>query len=68
MTDQLLICAPMRIEARAIRQGLSGSTELVHSGYGTNRSAQRAEELKAASFGQIAIMGVGRADHRPQPG
>ena len=25
MTDPLLICAPMRIEARAIRQGLRGS-------------------------------------------
>ena len=24
MTDPLLICAPMRIEARAIRQGLRG--------------------------------------------
>ena len=59
MTDPLLICAPMRIEARAIRPGLRGSTELVHTGYGTRRAAQRAEELRAASFGQIAIVGVG---------
>ena len=81
MTDPLLICAPMRIEARAIRQGLRGGAEVVHTGsdpktptvlrtgYGTTRAAQRAEELKAASFGQIAIMGVGAGpDHRPQPG
>jgi 4-hydroxy-3-methylbut-2-en-1-yl diphosphate reductase len=62
MTDPLLICAPMRIEARAVRQGLRATLrrpEVVRTGYGTNRSAQRAEELKAASFGQIAIMGVG---------
>ena len=74
MTDPLLICAPMRIEARAIRQGLRGSAsppELVRTGsdpktstvlrtgYGTTRAAHRAEELRAASFGQIAIMGVG---------
>ena len=60
MTDPLLICAPMRIEARAIRQGLRGSApEVVRTGYGTTRAAQRAEELKATSFGQIAIMGVG---------
>ena len=59
MTDPLLICAPMRIEARAVRQGLRGNPEVLHTGYGTTRAAQRAEELKAASFGQIAIMGVG---------
>ena len=74
MTDQLLICAPMRIEARAIRRGLRGSASppqvvrtgsdpktptVLRTGYGTTRAAQRAEELKAASFGQIAIMGVG---------
>src|ERR1700688_2612988 len=83
MTDPLLICVPMRIEARAIRQGLRASTELAHTGsdpktpvvlrtgsdpktpvvlrtgWGTTRAAQRAEELKGASFGQIAIMGVG---------
>ncbi len=71
MTDQLLICAPMRIEARAIRRGLRAGSEVVRTGsgpgtptvlrtgYGTTRAAQRADELKAASFGQIAIMGVG---------
>ena len=63
---ETIICAPMRIEARAIRQGLRGSAEArtgsprsVRTGYGTTRAADRAEELKAASFGQIAVMGVG---------
>jgi 4-hydroxy-3-methylbut-2-en-1-yl diphosphate reductase len=60
--SEAIICAPMRIEARAVRQGLRASVsppEVVRTGFGTTRSAQRAEELKATSFGQIAIMGVG---------
>ena len=79
MTDRLLICAPMRIEARAIRRGLragsrllragstpavlrTGSTPAVlRTGYGTARAADRAGELKASSFGQLVIMGVGAA-------
>ncbi len=32
MTDQLLICAPMRIEARAIRQGLRVGSEVLRTG------------------------------------
>src|SRR6266566_2569757 len=68
MTDPLLICAPMRIEARAIRQGLRAGAEVVRTGsaptvlrtgYGTTRAAERAGELKASPFGQLVIMGVG---------
>ena len=61
MTEDLLICAPMRIEARAIRRGLrtsSGAATVTQTGYGPRRAANRAGELKAASFGQLAIMGV----------
>ena len=67
MTDQLLICAPMRIEARAIRRGLratrgqhsDNTPEVLRTGYGTTRAADRAGELKASSFGQLVVMGVG---------
>jgi 4-hydroxy-3-methylbut-2-en-1-yl diphosphate reductase len=61
MTDAI-ICAPMRVEARAIRQGLRASDDpprVLRTGYGTRRAADRAGELKADSFGQIAVMGVG---------
>ena len=61
MTDAI-ICAPMRIEARAIRRGLrhsSGPPLVVRTGYGTTRAADRAGELKATSFGQMVVMGVG---------
>jgi 4-hydroxy-3-methylbut-2-en-1-yl diphosphate reductase len=69
----LLICAPMRIEARAIRRGLSGGDRfprpaLLHTGYGTTRAAQSAQALDGGPFGPMAIMGVGAgltADLRP---
>ncbi len=68
MTQNLLICAPMRIEARAVRRGLRDSTgatgitgsaaEVLRTGYGSRRAADRAGELKTGSFGQLAIMGT----------
>ena len=61
MTDAI-ICAPMRIEARAIRRGLRTSAdppEVLRTGYGTTRAADRAGELKASPFGQMVVMGVG---------
>jgi 4-hydroxy-3-methylbut-2-enyl diphosphate reductase len=71
MTDPPLICAPMRIEARAIRRGLRSSAssaenfraeelpEVLRTGYGTRRAAQAAKGLSHRPFGPIAIMGVG---------
>ena len=61
MSDAI-ICAPMRIEARAIRRGLRTSAdppEILRTGYGTTRAADRAGELKASPFGQMVVMGVG---------
>jgi 4-hydroxy-3-methylbut-2-enyl diphosphate reductase len=61
----LLICAPMRIEARAVRRGTAtvlrtGSAPVVlRTGVGTRRASSRAEEINQRSFGQLAIMGVG---------
>ncbi|HEX3188328.1 MAG TPA: 4-hydroxy-3-methylbut-2-enyl diphosphate reductase, partial [Streptosporangiaceae bacterium] len=61
MSDAI-ICAPMRIEARAIRRGLRTSADppkVLRTGYGTTRAADRAGELKASPFGQMVVMGVG---------
>jgi 4-hydroxy-3-methylbut-2-en-1-yl diphosphate reductase len=63
----LLICAPMRIEARAIRRGTAAAASLrtgsapvvLRTGVGTRRASSRAEEMNQRSFGQLAIMGVG---------
>ena len=57
-----LICAPLRIEARAIRRGLRDSQtppEVLRTGYGTTRAARQAEGMSQRSFGQMMIMGVG---------
>src|SRR2546429_69433 len=59
---EAIICAPMRIEARAIRRGLRANPDpprVIRTGYGTTRAADRAGELKASPFGQMVVMGVG---------
>jgi 4-hydroxy-3-methylbut-2-en-1-yl diphosphate reductase len=67
----LVIYAPLRLEARAIRRGLdpaAGSPQLVRTGYGTTRAAQAAAQVSHRPFGPMAIMGVGAgltADLRP---
>jgi 4-hydroxy-3-methylbut-2-enyl diphosphate reductase len=58
--DGLLICSPMRIEARAVRRGALHATVL-RTGYGTTRAAGFAEEVTHESFCQLVIMGVGAA-------
>src|SRR5580700_1762417 len=71
MTDPLLICAPMRIEARAIRRGLRSSassaeigrtdsvTEVLRTGYGTTRATRAAKDMSHRPFGPVVVMGVG---------
>jgi 4-hydroxy-3-methylbut-2-enyl diphosphate reductase len=70
----LVIYAPMRIEARAIRRGLAAAghpAEIVRTGYGTSRAAQAAGQVSESPFGPMAVMGVGAgliprtADLRP---
>ena len=61
-SDPLLLCAPLRIEARAIRRGLRddpGPPAVTRTGWGTARATQEAERLSHASFAQLMIMGVG---------
>ena len=60
--DPLLLCAPLRIEARALRRGLRDLPDppaVVRTGYGTTRAAQQAGRLSHRPFGQLMIMGVG---------
>jgi 4-hydroxy-3-methylbut-2-en-1-yl diphosphate reductase len=71
MTDPLLICAPMRIEARAIRRGLRSSAssaetlhtgsvpEVLRTGWGTTRAAHAAKNMSHRPFGPVVVMGVG---------
>jgi 4-hydroxy-3-methylbut-2-enyl diphosphate reductase len=67
----LVIYAPMRIEARAIRRGLAASghpAQVRRTGYGTTRAAQAAGQVSGSPFGPVAVLGVGAgltADLRP---
>ena len=62
--DPLLLLAPLRIEARAVRRGLRDLPDppaVLRTGYGTTRAMQQAERLSHDPFGQLMIMGVGGA-------
>jgi 4-hydroxy-3-methylbut-2-enyl diphosphate reductase len=67
----LVIYAPLRLEARAIRRGLdpaAGSPQVMRTGYGTGRAVKAAAEVSRRPFGPMAVMGVGAgltADLRP---
>src|SRR6201999_966190 len=73
VTDPLLVCAPLRFEARAVRRGLRDSARaagsgrraaraaapaVVRTGYGPTRAADRAARLEADSFRMMAITGT----------
>jgi 4-hydroxy-3-methylbut-2-en-1-yl diphosphate reductase len=56
----LLVCAPLRLEARAVRRGLDGTpAAVVATGYGPRRAAARAAMLGPLSFGALAVAGTG---------
>jgi 4-hydroxy-3-methylbut-2-enyl diphosphate reductase len=60
-----VICAPLRVEARALRRGLRGtsgqaSVDVLRTGYGPARSAAAAARLEPSSSG-IVVGGVAGA-------
>ncbi len=57
--DQLLVCSPMGVEARAMRRGLAGAAEVRRSGYGVARAAAQAGRLRSETFRTLAVAGVG---------
>ena len=56
---RLLVCSPLRLEARAVRRGLRGAGEVRVTGYGPARARRRAAALAGEDFGVLAIAGVG---------
>ncbi len=58
--SQLLLIAPMRVEARALRAGAPGST-VVRSGIGPRRAADAGEALGSDQADAVAIAGFGGA-------
>jgi len=57
--NRLLVCAPLRIEARAVRRGLGPAGDVRRTGYGPARAESAAEELRSSSFGMLAVAGTG---------
>ncbi len=69
----LLVCAPLRFEARAVRRGLRDSARagggtsrddadtptVIRTGYGSSRAASHAEKVRHGPFGMLAITGTG---------
>jgi 4-hydroxy-3-methylbut-2-enyl diphosphate reductase len=55
----LLVCSPLRIEARAVRRGIGGGGEVRRTGYGAAKSAAEADRLAASPFRMLAIAGTG---------
>ena len=59
----LVICAPLRVEAQALRRGLrragGDGSRVIRTGYGPDRSRRRAADIGASPFGMMAVAGVG---------
>jgi 4-hydroxy-3-methylbut-2-enyl diphosphate reductase len=55
----LVVCAPLRLEARAVRRGLGGQGQVVTAGYGPRRASAKAAALGQVPFGTMAIAGTG---------
>ena len=57
------VCAPLRVEARALRRGLAGAgrVQVVRTGYGPAGAAAAAARLAGAAPDALAVGGVGGA-------
>ena len=64
----LVVCSPLRLEARAVRRGIGEGGEVLRTGYGSRRSLAAADRLRSSPFGMLAISGTGgglSADLKP---
>src|SRR5262249_28874950 len=64
--SKLTVCAPLRVEARALRRGLAASADtaqahVVRTGYGPVRAAAAAARIAAAGPQALAVGGVAGA-------
>jgi 4-hydroxy-3-methylbut-2-enyl diphosphate reductase len=59
MSGRLVVCSPLRPEARAVRRGLGGAGEVRRAGYGPRRARRLAQALAGEEFGLLAVAGTG---------
>jgi 4-hydroxy-3-methylbut-2-enyl diphosphate reductase len=67
-SGRLVVCSPLRLEARAVRRGIGTDGEVLRTGYGGRRSLVAADRLRGSAFGMLAISGTGgglSADLKP---
>jgi hypothetical protein len=57
--NRLLVCSPLRLEARAVRRGIGAGGDVRQTGYGPEKSAAQAAWLRESPFGMLAIAGTG---------
>ncbi len=57
MSGKLLVCAPLRVEARALQRTLARDTVL-RTGYGLRRSARRAATIADRDRAAVAVAGL----------
>jgi 4-hydroxy-3-methylbut-2-en-1-yl diphosphate reductase len=56
---RLLVCSPLRLEARAVRRGIGDGGTVRVTGYGRARARRRAMDLRDDAFGALAVAGAG---------
>ncbi|HUZ24102.1 MAG TPA: 4-hydroxy-3-methylbut-2-enyl diphosphate reductase [Streptosporangiaceae bacterium] len=56
--SRLAVCAPLRLEARAVRRGLDGDGVVLRTGFGARRSRAQAEKLRGDDAGLVAVTGT----------
>jgi 4-hydroxy-3-methylbut-2-en-1-yl diphosphate reductase len=55
----MVVCSPLRLEARAVRPGIGAGGDVRVTGYGPARSRRQAAKLRRDTFGALAVAGVG---------
>jgi 4-hydroxy-3-methylbut-2-enyl diphosphate reductase len=68
LSDDLIVCSPLRPEARAVRRGIGANGQVLRTGYGAARAATAADRLRGVTFKAMASAGTGggvTADQQP---
>ncbi len=59
LRPDLLVCSPLRLEARAVRHGIGNGGTVRVTGYGHARAMRRAAALGDDAFCMLAVVGTG---------
>jgi 4-hydroxy-3-methylbut-2-en-1-yl diphosphate reductase len=57
--SRLVVCAPLRVEALALRRGIGAGGHVMRIGYGPARAGAAAQELASSAADAVVVGGVG---------